>query len=604
MGAGAAAAQLCIAGLAAAGAVILARLSASLNTARAGAREKEETLSLLLREFEHDRAEWLWQVDGTRRMRHVSPRFAQALGIEAQAAEGLPLIEAIAGEGWKTGALPASLRDLAERLKRREAFSGTIVRVQVDGAARWWELSGTPICDEGGRFAGFRGVGSDVTERTENAQKVARLARYDQLTGLPNRMMLNESLRRAMTGAASPHGHCAFLIIDIDRFKTVNDTLGHAIGDGLLLQVAQRLRAMMGAGDMCGRMDGDEFGIVITGDASAAAVQAMAAAIIERVSRPYDIDRHAVHIGLRIGSATYAGNAETGELLMRRADLALERAKEAGGGVHLAYEPGMQAEADKRRALEHALHQAVDNAELDLQFQPVVDTESERIVGFEALLRWNSAAHGRIAPDVFIPIAERTGAIVPIGEWVLNRACEEAAKWPAHVRLAVNVSPEQLLHENFTQALSHALDNSGLAPARLELEVTESVFLRDGAAVQATFRRIEGLGCTIALDDFGTGYSSLGYLRTHRFSTIKIDRSFVQGANKNSAESVAILRAVVALADALDMTTTAEGVENDSELENIRRLGCTRIQGFIFGSPMDAREARALFGQGGGAGTR
>ncbi|WP_239804797.1 putative bifunctional diguanylate cyclase/phosphodiesterase [Croceicoccus hydrothermalis] len=595
-GAGAAAAQLCTAALAAAGAVIAGRLVTALDTARAGAREREETLSLLLREAEDDRAEWLWQIDGARRMRHVSPRFAQTLGIDALAAEGLPLIQAIAGEGWETGALPASLRDLAECLKERKPFSNMIVRVHVNGAARWWALSGTPLCDEGGRFAGFRGVGSDVTERTDNAQKVARLARYDQLTGLPNRMMLNEGLRRAMSGAASPHGRCAFLIIDLDRFKTVNDTLGHGIGDGLLRQMAQRLRAIMGTGDMCGRMDGDEFGIVMTGDVSAEAVQTMAATIIERLSRPYDIDRHAVHIGLRIGSATYSGGGDTEQSLMRRADLALERAKEAGGGIHLAYEPGMQAEADKRRALEHALNQAIENAELDLQFQPVVDTQSESIVGFEALLRWNSAAHGRIGPDVFIPIAERTGAIVPIGEWVLNRACEEAAKWPAHVRLAVNVSPEQLLNENFTPALSHALDRTGLAPARLELEMTESVFLRDGAAVQATFRRIEAMGCTIALDDFGTGYSSLGYLRTHRFSTIKIDRSFVQGATKNSAESVAILRAVVALADALDMTTTAEGVENDSELENIRRLGCTRIQGFLFGSPMDAREALALFG--------
>jgi EAL domain-containing protein (putative c-di-GMP-specific phosphodiesterase class I) len=280
---------------------------------------------------------------------------------------------------------------------------------------------------------------------------------------------------------------------------------------------------------------------------------------------------------------------------MRNADLALYRAKDEGGGQHQAYEPTLHAEAEERRQLEFALRTALARNEFKLNYQPVVDSYSEQIVSFEALLRWNSEEHGFVSPAKFIPLAEDTRLIVPIGEWVLREACREAKNWPAGIKVAVNVSGEQLLDPNFIGSVVGALQESGLPANQLEIEVTESIFVRDATTARAALEQIMGLGCGIALDDFGTGYSSLGYIRNLRFSTIKVDRSFVVGASLGNAESLAIIRAVVAMAESLEMSTTAEGVETEKQLELIRSLGCTKIQGFYFGRPMPSAEARGLF---------
>jgi len=283
------------------------------------------------------------------------------------------------------------------------------------------------------------------------------------------------------------------------------------------------------------------------------------------------------------------------ETLMRNADLALYRSKDKGGGTHFIYEPSLHAHAEERRQLEFSLRRALDMNEFELHFQPVVSTESEAIVSFEALLRWNSRDHGSVSPGKFIPLAEDTRLIVPIGEWVLRQACLEAMNWPNHIRVAVNVSGEQLLDPNFAASVVNALSSSGLAANRLEIEVTESIFLRDGNLARAALEHVIALGCGVALDDFGTGYSSLGYLRKLRFSNIKVDRTFVQGAATGNPESLAIIRAVVAMADSLEMTTTAEGVETEAELETVRQLGCDKIQGFFFGRPLAREDALKLF---------
>jgi EAL domain-containing protein (putative c-di-GMP-specific phosphodiesterase class I) len=277
--------------------------------------------------------------------------------------------------------------------------------------------------------------------------------------------------------------------------------------------------------------------------------------------------------------------------MMRNADLALYRAKDAGGGEHCVYEPTLHAEAEERRQLESSLRFATDKGELLLNYQPVVDSNREHVVGFEALVRWQSPEHGFVSPVKFIPLAEDTRLIVPIGEWVMREACREAVKWPDPIKVSVNVSGEQLLEPGFSNTVVRALSDSGLPAGRLEVEVTESIFVRDAQIARQALEEIMALGCTIALDDFGTGYSSLGYLRAIRFSTIKIDRSFVQGAAQNSPESLAIIRAVVAMCDSLEMTTTAEGVETASEAALIRDMGCTKIQGYYFGRPMPAAEA-------------
>lgn len=579
--------------------VVMGTISAARNflaarIAEVGVAEKDEVVSLLLREFEENEADWLWQLDKNRRIRSASPRFAFALGSEPVKVEGQSFVRLMAGEGWENGDLPRSLHELAEKLKQRESFSGLLVRVQLEDGLRWWELSGTPLRDEKGSFVGFRGVGSDVTERRESDEKIAYLARYDTLTGLPNRLMLTEALGEALRYSEQWRSKCAFLMIDLDRFKAVNDSLGHQVGDRLLAKVSQRLQNVMGEHDQCGRLGGDEFAVVIRDAASIQKIEQLSEMIIDALSQPYTVDNHTLFIGASIGSAMGPRDGTNVETLLRNADLALYRAKDEGGNSHFSYMPSLHADAEERRQLEVSLRNAIGNKEFKLNFQPVVNSKTEEVVSFEALLRWNSAEHGAVSPVKFIPLAEDTRLIVPIGNWVLQEACREAVRWPDHIKIAVNVSGEQLLEPGFSRSVVQALADTGLPARRLEIEVTESVFLRDGRTARQTLEEIMALGCTIALDDFGTGYSSLGYLRTLRFSTIKVDRSFVQGASQNSQESIAIINAVVAMATSLDMSTTAEGVEDAEQAAMIRELGCSKIQGYYFGRPMEAVEARSL----------
>jgi predicted signal transduction protein with EAL and GGDEF domain len=363
----------------------------------------------------------------------------------------------------------------------------------------------------------------------------------------------------------------------------------------LLAEVSGRLKELMDENAMCGRLGGDEFAIVIRDASEKGTVERLARRIIARLSQPYDIDNHTLYVGASVGSAIGPRDGASVEEVMRNADLALYRAKDEGGGEHFAYEPSFHAHAEERRKLEFSLRRAIERKELMLNFQPVVDANSEELVSFEALVRWNSTDHGFVSPGKFIPLAEDTRLIVPIGTWVMEQACIEAVNWPEHIRVAVNVSGEQLVDPEFTNKVVRALSQSGLAAGRLEIEVTESVFLRDADVARSALEQVIALGCTVALDDFGTGYSSLGYLRKLSFSTIKVDRSFVQGAAQNSAESLAIIRAVVAMADSLGMATTAEGVETLEEADLIRGLGCTKIQGFYFGRPMPISDVRALF---------
>ncbi|KRA83903.1 putative bifunctional diguanylate cyclase/phosphodiesterase [Altererythrobacter sp. Root672] len=585
--------------LAISGTIDSARTYLSAKIAEAGVAEKDEVVSLLLREFQENEADWLWQVDPNRRVRSTSPRFAFALGKDPAAAEGLPFIQLIAGDSWDSGQFHPSLYDLAERLKRRESFSNLLVQVTVATGRRWWELSGTPMLDENGSFIGYRGVGSDVTEQRESDEKIAYLARYDTLTGLPNRLMLTEALGEAMRFADQWRSRCAFLMIDLDRFKSVNDSLGHQVGDRLLAQVSQRLKSVIGENEQCGRLGGDEFAIVISDASTEGAVARVAEAVIEALSQPYDVDNHKLYIGASVGSAVCPKDGNTVEMLMRNADLALYRAKDEGGGLHFRYEPSLHANAEERRKLELALRNAIGKQELKLHYQPVVDAKNGTLVSFEALLRWQSKEHGFVSPGKFIPLAEDTRLIVPIGEWVLYEACREAVRWPGDIKVGVNVSGEQLLEPGFSANVIRALVDSGLPPYRLEVEVTESIFLRDARTARQTLEEIMALGCSVALDDFGTGYSSLGYIRALRFSTIKVDRTFVQGAAQGSVESLAIIRAVVAMADSLGMTTTAEGAETAEEVALITNLGCTKIQGYYFGRPMEADEAFKLIGRKG-----
>ncbi|MEL7447435.1 MAG: bifunctional diguanylate cyclase/phosphodiesterase, partial [Pseudomonadota bacterium] len=388
---------------------------------------------------------------------------------------------------------------------------------------------------------------------------------------------------------------CALLMVDLDRFKSVNDSLGHIVGDKLLAQVSSRLQALMSDNELCGRLGGDEFAIVIRDASDKNLIKQIARDVIDALSEPYQVDQHTLYVGASVGSAVGPRDGQSVEELMRNADLALYRAKDIGGGEHFRFEPVQHAQAEERRQLEVSLRKALSRDEMLLHYQPVVHAHSEDIVSFEALIRWQSADHGFVSPGKFIPLAEDTRLIVPIGKWVMRQACMEARSWPDNIKVNVNVSPEQLLEPDFNQDVVECLAASGLRPERLEIEVTESIFMRDATVARTALEQIMALGCSVALDDFGTGYSSLGYLRKLSFSTIKVDRTFVQGAAQNSSESLAIINAVVAMANSLDMTTTAEGVETMEEADLIRSLGCDKIQGFYFGRPMTNEDARKLF---------
>jgi len=564
--------------------------------AEASLTEKSEVVSLLLKEFEDTGADWLWQTDTSRCITHVSPRFAHALGQPAEQIEGKPFLQMVAGESWESGKFSTALHELAEKLKRRDSFSNMLVPVQINGENRWWELSASPKLDDNGAFHGFRGVGSDITEQRESADKISNLARFDTLTRLPNRLQLTDAARKAMQTADQWNSRCGFMMIDLDRFKAVNDTLGHPVGDRLLARVSDRLRSIMTDNELCGRLGGDEFAIVVKDASDSSYMESLAKKIIDTLARPYEVDQHTLYIGASVGTAIGPRDGRTVEMLMRSADLALYQSKDQGGGAFTHYEPTLHVQAEERRVMEIALRKALENDEMSLNYQPVVSAESGGVVGFEALLRWTNPQFGVVSPAKFIPLAEEARLIVSIGEWVMRTACKEAMQWPSTVKVAVNVSADQLTEPNFLSMVVSALEESGLPPNRLEIEVTESIFMREGTGAAEMLDQIIALGVNLSLDDFGTGYSSLGYLRKTRFSTIKVDRSFVQGAAKNVPESLAIIRAVVAMADALGMSTTAEGAETEEEVQMIRKLGCRKIQGYYFGRPMIAEDARNLFG--------
>ena len=418
------------------GSVQVARAHIMARIAESGVAEKEEVVSLLLREFEENEADWLWEIDTLRRLRNVSPRFAFALAASQEGAEGRPLIELIAGKNWEEGSFPPSLHDLAERLKNRENFSNLLVQVTIRGEDRWWELSGTPIRDESGKFTGFRGVGSDVTAQRESTEKIAYLARYDTLTSLPNRLQLTETLGEALRFSQQWRTRCALLMVDLDRFKAVNDSLGHMTGDKLLAQVSARLQSLMDDNQLCGRLAGDEFAIVIRDASQPDVVRRVANDVIAALTEPYQVDQHTLYVGASVGSAVGPTDGSTVEELMRNADLALYRAKDIGGGEHFRFEQSLHASAEERRQLEVSLRKALGRDEFVLHYQPA---RSENIVSFEALVRWNSEEHGFVSPGKFIPLAEDTRLIVPIGKWVLRQACMEARQWPDHIKVNVNV---------------------------------------------------------------------------------------------------------------------------------------------------------------------
>jgi len=537
-------------------------------------------------EFENSGRGWFWETNAEGTLSYVSQQLADDFRVEAPELLGRQFSDLLSAE-------TSHGKTLGFHLSARFPFSDVVVTAASDEDIHW-SLSGNPIFDERGRFLGFRGIGTDLTEQRRSEQEITRLARFDSLTGLPNRAMMRQTLDEALRNASSRQKGCALFLIDLDRFKNVNDTLGHPVGDALLRQVADRLKLAMGDHGQVGRLGGDEFKAVLPGQVDIGLLESLARTMIEQVSRPYIIEGHRVVIGASVGISIGDPGRCTADSLIRDADLALYAAKDAGRGKHCFYEQAMHTEASDRQVLENDLRQAIDKGELWVAYQPIVRTAGEEISGFEALVRWDHPVRGRISPDKFIPLAEECGLIPRIGTWVLEAALEEAARWPDQVRIAVNLSPIQFNDPGIVDIVSNALTRTGVRANRLELEITEGVFLAEGDSTDDTFAKLKDLGVRLALDDFGTGYSSLGYLKKAPFDKIKIDQSFVRGAASKTSRNSAIIRAIVTLADSLQMETCAEGVETHDDLHLIRDLGCSHIQGYIFGKPMEGESARAL----------
>jgi diguanylate cyclase (GGDEF)-like protein/PAS domain S-box-containing protein len=433
----------------------------------------------------------------------------------------------------------------------------------------------------------------DITERQKAEARIAYMAHHDGLTNLANRELYQERLREALESGQPGNARVAVLCVDLDLFKNVNDSFGHPMGDRLLKIVAERLRSEVRGNNLVARLGGDEFAVILASDVSPNEASDYAVRLIKMLSASYDIDGIEVVIGASIGIALSPGDGETSEELMRNADMALYRAKSDGGGVHRFFEKEMDRQAQKRRDMELDLRRAFANGEFEVHYQPLVDIASDRISGFESLLRWRHPEKGMISPADFIPVAEDIGLIVALGEWVLREACSEAVKWPTDVKVAVNLSPMQFRSRNLVQVVVSALAHSGLSPLRLELEITESVFLAETEANLAILHQLRELGVSISMDDFGTGYSSLSYLRSFPFDKIKIDRSFVKDLAQRS-DCVAIVRAISGLGRSLNITTTAEGVETVDQLDWLRAEGCTEVQGFLFSAAKPAAEVAQL----------
>lgn len=440
--------------------------------------------------------------------------------------------------------------------------------------------------DEVGQLA--RSFNRMVEAVEERERQIAHMAFHDALTGLPNRTLLREQIALAL----HRHGGADFALfcVDLDNFKAVNDTLGHPTGDALLCDVATRLAETCPQGFIA-RLGGDEFAVVVQ-DGSSTADQ-MGRAIVQALTRPFTVNGHRIVVGGSVGIALAPQDGQDATSLLKNADLALHRAKHDGKGSHRFFENAMDAEAQARRAMEVDLHDALRNGELELHFQPLFGLSQNRVTAFEALMRWNHPVRGMVSPAEFIPLAEETGLIIPIGEWALHEACRIATTWGNDIRVAVNVSPVQFRSATLNSIVLQALARSGLAPQRLELEITESLFIDNVEATLASLYSLKVLGVRVALDDFGTGYSSLSYLRSFPFDKLKIDRSFIVDLLANDG-ATAIIRAITTLADALGIETTAEGVESSEQLAILRSEGCNQIQGYLFSRPIPARDVPAL----------
>jgi diguanylate cyclase (GGDEF)-like protein/PAS domain S-box-containing protein len=552
-------------------------------------KEQAATIGMLLNDFSQSARDWLWQTDTEGTLVRGDEHFQERVGFS--------LVSLRPDHDWRGQgtARPVVGQRMMERLWSnfcsQTEFKNIRFHVVSGGATRWISMSGKPILDDDGRFSGFRGVASDVTEEKESEERIAYLAYNDALTGLVNRANFHAELDRVF--AATSQGPISVLYLDLDGFKPVNDTYGHTAGDSLLIEIGQRLRATVGDHDIVARLGGDEFAILSRAAVTTQSASALAEKLVAAVGRAAVIGDCVIQISVSIGIAFSGRDGSNPQQLLHNADLALYRAKAEGKSGYRFYEIEMDEVVRQRRVLENDLRIAVRSRALSLNFQPLVDAASERTTGFEALVRWYHPVHGSVPPADFIPVAERIGLISDIGQWVLTEACCEAANWPAHLSVAVNLSPQQFADHQIVDHVARALEASGLAPQRLELEITESLFMENTQEVMSTLNRLKGMGVSIALDDFGTGYSSLSYLLKFPFDKLKIDRAFITSIDDGGVARD-VLETITRLGTILNLSVTAEGVETEAQANMLRAMSCTHFQGFHFGKPLERSDLPAF----------
>jgi diguanylate cyclase (GGDEF)-like protein len=567
---------------------LTARLEAQNELLKAK-EEQLQTQNMHLDAALNNMVQGLAMYDADYRLVLCNERFADIYGLAPEHLKiGTPLREIVehrVGDGLYSEKSPQEIVDALVR-RRQDGDFEQFQNELSDG--RCIAVTVQPMPD-GGTVTTHQ----DITEQRRSEARIAHMALHDALTGLPNRMLLNERLGQALARVKRGELVAAHLI-DLDHFKNVNDTLGHPAGDKLLKMATERLRGVARGGDTVARMGGDEFAIVQTAIEHPSDATALALRLIEIVSEPYDVDGQQVVIGTSVGIAVGPADGLSPDELMRNADLALYRAKGDGRGTFRFFEQAMDAQMQERRAMERDLRKALAAGEFELHYQPVVNLARDEIRGFEALIRWRHPEKGLIPPSAFIPLAEEIGFIIPLGEWALRKACATAAKWPGQLEVAVNLSPAQFGTPGLLEVVVGALAASGLPADRLELEITEGTLLQDSENTLSTLFQLRALGVRIALDDFGTGYSSLSYLQSFPFDKIKIDRSFIQDVAEGVG-SLNIVRAVAAMAKGLGMSTTAEGVETLEQLETVRAEGCTEMQGFLFSRPLPIEQIEALY---------
>jgi diguanylate cyclase (GGDEF)-like protein/PAS domain S-box-containing protein len=548
--------------------------------------QQQKTISLLLRDFEKHSSDWLWETAAAGQFLRPSERFSEVSTLSKPQLVARTLKDLFfSGES----AQHPSVEVLIGSMDRQVSFNDLQVPVKLNGETHWWSMTGTPNFDESGAFTGYHGVGSDITLQKKSDERISFLAHNDALTGLLNRAHFTEVLHQNVTRLERYGAQFALMFLDLDHFKAVNDTFGHPMGDKLLVEVASRLRAIVPAGSFAARLGGDEFAILIPKSVTVDDIEALAGQVLKSIVEPFEFDGEKMSVGVSIGMAIAPRHGTRPDQLLRNVDLALYRAKESGRNAYKVFESGMDSQARERRALEFDLKFALENKELELFYQPLMGTEENKPVGFEALLRWNHPIRGRISPAEFVPIAENTGLIKSIGEWVIREACRTAASWPSELTIAVNLSAPQFDKDRIVDVVTSALAETGLAPHRLELEITESLLIERPDEVLATLMRLKEIGVSIAMDDFGTGYSSLSYLLKFPFDKIKIDKSFISAIDEDKA-ACDVLRTIGSLGKTLGIRITAEGVETQEQVNFLRAIACDQLQGFFFAKPLQAAD--------------